>query len=180
MDKDKDEKMKEFTISGVSFVPQLWKPKKNLDRLLVYIDEAAKAGAQVIATPEGILDGYITKDLEKNKVREIDKGSKGYRQRLARFRKRQIALACEIRDNGIPRLCEKAKEHGIYLFANTLDIRRGRSVHNTTFVVDPDGRIIGKYDKIHATFEVVNTLGKKHRVFDTPYAPIGVLICADR
>lgn len=172
--------MKKFTISGISFMPQLWKPKKNLDQLLVYIDEATKAGAQVIATPEGILDGYITKDLEKNKIREIDKGSKGYRQRLARFKKRQAALAEDIRDACIPRLCAKAEEHGVYLFANTLDIRKGRSVYNTTFVIDPNGRIIGKYDKIHAAFEVVNTLGKAHRVFETPYAHIGTLICADR
>ena len=27
--------MKEFAISGISFMPQLWKPKKNLDRLLL-------------------------------------------------------------------------------------------------------------------------------------------------
>ncbi len=172
--------MERFTISGISFMPQLWKPKKNLDQLLVYIDEAAKAGAQVIATPEGILDGYITKDLAKNKIRESDKGSEGYRQRLARFKKRQVALAGEIRDTCIPRLCAKAEEHSVYLFANTLDIRKGRSVYNTTFVIDPNGRIIGTYDKIHGAFEVVNTLGKAHRVFETPYAPIGVLICADR
>ena len=172
--------MKAFTISGISFVPELWKPKKNLDRLLGYVDEAVQAGAQVIATPEGILDGYITKDLEKNKIREIDRDSKGYRQRVNRFKKRQTALAREIRETCIPPLLEKAKEHGVYLFANTLDIRKGQSVYNTTFVIDPDGRIMGKYDKIHAAFEVVNVLGKEHMVFETPYASLGVLICADR
>lgn len=161
-------------------MPQLWKPRQNLKVLLGHIDETVRAGAQVIATPEGILDGYITKDLEKNKIRESDKDSKGYRQRLARFKKKQTALACEIGETCIPKLCEKAKEHGVYLFANTLDIRKGRSVYNTTFVIDPNGRVIGKYDKIHAAFEVVNTLGKEHLVFETPYAPIGVLICADR
>jgi predicted amidohydrolase len=57
--------MKTFTISGISFMPQLWKPEKNLDTLLGYIDKAAQAGAQIIATPEGVLDGYITKDLKK-------------------------------------------------------------------------------------------------------------------
>ena len=50
----------------------------------------------------------------------------------------------------------------------------------TTFVIDPKGEIIGKYDKIHADFEVVNELGKEHSVFKTKYAPIGVLVCADR
>ena len=60
--------MKAFTISGISFMPQLWKPKKNLDRLLGYVDEAATAGAQVIATPEGILDGYITPDYPRRGI----------------------------------------------------------------------------------------------------------------
>jgi predicted amidohydrolase len=92
----------------------------------------------------------------------------------------QKALAREIRKTCIPRLCEKAKEHGVYLFVNTLDIRKSQTVYNTTFVIDADDSIMGKYDKIHAAFEVVNTLGKEHIIFETPYARIGVLVCADR
>ena len=75
---------------------------------------------------------------------------------------------------------KKAKELAVYLFANTLDVRKNAAVFNTTFVIDPQGKIVGKYDKIHAGFEVVNRLGRGYPVFETPYAPIGVLICADR
>ena len=172
--------MKPFTIAGISFWPKVWKAKSNLKELVKYLRQAADMGAQVVATPEGVLDGYITRDLEKMKIRETDKGSKGYKTRLVQFKKKQLALADEIKKDCIPALQEEARNLGIYLFANTLDRRRGDSVYNTTFVMDPRGKIVGKYDKIHAKFEVVNTLGKGYPIFNTPFADIGVLICADR
>ena len=172
--------MKPFAIAGVSFWPDLWKPKRNLKRLLGHVREAAGMGAEVIASCEGSLDGYITRELPKHKIRPEDRGSKGYARRLAAFRKRQLALADEIKAECIPAVRAAAAELGVHLFVNTLDRRRGKSVYNTSFVIDPAGEIVGKYDKIHALFEVVNTLGRGHYVFQTPYAPIGVLICADR
>jgi len=172
--------MKPFTIAGVSYWPALWKPKRNLKQLLKYVRQAAGMGAEVIASCEGSLDGYITRDLRKHKIRPEDRGSKGYARRLAAFRKRQLSLADEIKAECIPAVRAAAAELGVHLFVNTLDRRRGRSVYNTTFVIDPAGEIVGKYDKIHALFEVGNTLGRGHYVFQTPYAPIGVLICADR
>ncbi len=172
--------MKAFTIGAVSFQPELWEPKKNLRQLLGLIDEAAQCGAQVIATPEGILDGYITRELVRLKIREVDRASKGFDQRLARFRRRQVALAKKIKQTCLPALHKKAAEHGVYLFANTLDVRRRDAVFNTTFVIGARGELLGTYDKVHAAFEVTNRLGKGYPVFETPYAPIGVLICADR
>jgi predicted amidohydrolase len=172
--------MKPFVIAGISFWPRLWKPQLNLKKLLKYLEQAAEMGAQVIATPEGVIDGYITKDLAKNKLRPEQRHTKGYAQRLKQFKKRQLALADEIKKECIPAIREKVTRLGVYLFVNTLDRRRGDSVFNTTYVINPQGKIQGKYDKIHAAFEVVNTLGKGHYVFQTPYTPIGVVVCADR
>jgi len=172
--------MKPFRIAGVSFWPEMWKPRKNLDQLLKHIRCAAEMGAEVIAGCEGSLDGYITRDVKRLKIRREDRQGKGYAQRLGRFQARQLALADEIKARCIPAVQAEAAGLGVWLFVNTLDRRRGKSVYNTTFVIDPTGEIVGKYDKVHADFEVVNTLGRAHRVFETPYAPIGVLICADR
>jgi len=172
--------MKPFTIAGVSFWPELWKPRKNLARLLEYVRQAAKTGAEVIATPEGVLDGYLTRELQKHRIRPADRNSTGFARRREAFRKRQLVLAEKIKVTCIPALRAEAERLGVYLFVNSLDLRGSKSVYNTTFVIDPRGRIAGKYDKVHADFEVVNKLGRAHRVFRTPYAPIGVLICADR
>ena len=172
--------MKPFNIAGVSFVPEYWKPQKNLKQLLKYIRQAGEMGGEVIATCEGSLDGYITRELKRFKITQADEGSKGYAARLSKFKARQLELAEKIKEKCIPSVQAEAANLGVWIFVNTLDKRRGRAVYNTTFVIDPAGEIVGKYDKIHAAFEVVNALGKKHKVFKTPYADIGVLICADR
>ena len=88
--------MSPFNLCGITFMPDLWKPKKNLKTLLTHIDEAADGGADVIASCEGVLDGYITKDLPKTRIDPKHKGSRGYAGRVAKFRKRQEALAAEI------------------------------------------------------------------------------------
>lgn len=172
--------MKPFTIGGLSFVPELWKPGKNLKKILTYIDEAADKGAQVIATFEGAVDGYVTRDLKKHRINDVHRHTKGFKTRAKAFHKRQVALAKEIKETCIPALREKAKERSVFLFPNTLDLRRKTSIYNTTFVIDPKGKVIGKYDKIHAFFETGNCIGKSYPVFETPWAPIGVQICADR
>jgi predicted amidohydrolase len=172
--------MKPFRIAGISFWPELWKPRENLRQIREYLPLAVEQGAQVVATCEGSLDGYITRDLEKHRIRPVDRRTRGFRQRVARFRQRQVRLARRIRDEILPQVRALAAEHGVYLFVGGLDLRGGRRVYNTTFVIDPAGELIGKYDKVHARFEVVNALGGGFPVFQTPFAPIGVLICADR
>ena len=172
--------MKPFKIAGVSFWPEMWKTQKNLREVLTHIRTAAEMGADVIATPEGIIDGYITRDLVRRKIRWEHKHLPGWAKRVEVFRAKQLALADRIKARCIPPLQAEAARLGVWLFANTLDRRRGKSVYNTTFVINPAGKIVGKYDKIHAGHEVVNKIGRAHRVFETPFASIGVLICADR
>lgn len=172
--------MKRFMIAGISFWPELWKAKKNTNRLVKILEDVREAGANVVATPEGILDGYVCKEAEKRKISEKYRGSKDYRKRLAQFKAKERSLARKIRQVYLPVVCQKVSSLGLHLFLNTLDIRDDNDVFNTTFYIGPDGLIRGKYDKVHADFEVGIRLGKGYVVFRTPYSNIAVLICADR
>ncbi len=171
--------MKPFRIAGISFWPELWKAKANLKQIVGFLPRAVEAGAQVIATCEGSLDGYITRDLTKHRIRLEDSNTRGFKQRVATFRKRAVSLARRIRDECIPVLQTEAAKYGVYLFAGGLDLR-GNAMFNTSYVIDPTGEVIGKYDKIITDFEVINQVGDGYPIFQTPYAPIGVCICADR
>jgi predicted amidohydrolase len=158
--------------------------KENLDRLIPFYRKAVADGAQIVATVEGCLDGYPTKELPKRRLQsglpQKTVRSAAYKKRFAAFKKKQLALADRIKSDCLPALIEETKSLGVYLFVNTLDRRRGESVYNTTFVINPKGKVIGKYDKIHAAFETGNICGKTYSIFETDYGPIGVLICADR
>ena len=176
--------MSRVKIAGISFVPEMWEEKKNLDRLIKHYRQAVSDGAQIVASCEGSLDGYPTRELPERRLQQglpaRTVKSAAYKKRFAAFKKQQLALADRIKENCIPALIEETKSLGVYFFLNTLDRRRGDSVYNTTFVINPKGKVIGKYDKIHAAFETGNTCGETYSIFETDYGTIGVLICADR
>ena len=57
----------------------------------------------------------------------------------------------------------------------------GEDRYNTAVLIDPDGKLIGKYRKHRLGHESVrNTPGTETPVFNTPFGKIGIMICADR
>ena len=57
----------------------------------------------------------------------------------------------------------------------------GEKFYNTAILIDPDGKILMKYRKIH-TLDLVQDLystGSSLSVVDTPLGKIGMNICAD-
>ena len=80
-----------------------------------------------------------------------------------------------------------AKELGVVIVASLFEKRAQGIYHNTTAVIDADGRYLDKYRKMHipddpAYFEkfyfTPGDLG--YKVFNTKFATIGVLICWDQ
>jgi N-carbamoylputrescine amidase len=80
-----------------------------------------------------------------------------------------------------------ARENKIVIIASLFEKRTQGIYHNTTAVIDADGKYMGKYRKMHipddpAFYEkfyfTPGDLG--YKVFDTKYAKIGVLICWDQ
>ena len=137
----------------------------NLQRAIQGIKDAAAKGAQIICLQELFTSLYFcdVEDYENFKLAEAIPGPTT--EALSK-------VAAELKVVVIASLFEK-RAQGIY--------------HNTTAVIDADGKYLGKYRKMHipddpAFYEkfyfTPGDLG--YKVFETKYAKIGVLICWDQ
>lgn len=134
----------------------------NYQRVEPMIREATAHGAKIVCTTECFLDGYAIADksipLEQYRALGEPIPSGKYFQRLAAL----------------------AKELKIHLIAGMTEAD-GESRFNTSVLIGPDGRLLGKYRKQKLEHELVrNTPGEKSPVFETPYGRVGMMICADR
>ena len=106
--------------------------------------------------------------------------------------KQKCAEAEEIPGPTTDRMISKAARHGMYIVAGSIT-ETGPTpdkVYNTCVVIDPDGRIVGKYRKIHL-FDIVVEGQKPYResasvipgeeavIVDASPATIGLTICYD-
>lgn len=134
----------------------------NYRRVEPMIREAAANGADVVVTTECFLDGYAIADksIPLDTYRAL-----GEPIPQGRYFRRLAALADEL---------------DIHLVAGMLEAD-GDLRCNTVVLLNPDGDLVGKYHKQYLEHEIVrNTPGYASRVHDTPFGPVGLLICADR
>lgn len=134
----------------------------NLRRLEPMVREAARGGARIVVTTECFLDGYAIKD------KSIP---------LAEYR----ALGEPIPDGKyFQKLAALAGELKIHLVAGMTEADGGLR-YNTSVLIGPDGKLIGKYRKHALEHELVrNTPGTNTPAFDTGLGRLGMMICADR
>jgi N-carbamoylputrescine amidase len=140
-------------------------PEANFKKTIVKIREAAKKGAQIICLQELFKSLYFcdVEDYENFKLAEAIPGPS-----TQEFEK-------------------LAKELNVVIIASLFEKRTSGLYHNTTAVIDADGKYLGKYRKMHIPddpgyFEkfyfTPGDLG--YKVFDTKYGKLGVLICWDQ
>ena len=143
-------------------------PAANLSALEGAIGEAAAGGAEMLFTPE--MSGLLDRDSARasNKLRPEDE------------------------DEVLAGLREVAQRHGIWLHIGSLAILVGDGkVANRGFVIDREGQIRARYDKIHL-FDVDLPSGESWResntysagkdvvvVNGTPIGKLGLTICYD-
>jgi predicted amidohydrolase len=78
-------------------------------------------------------------------------------------------------------LSAKARQHHTWVSMSLLE-RAGDDVFNTAVLVDREGRIAGKYRKVHLPLEEAErgvTPGREYAVFDTDFGKVGMLVCWD-
>jgi len=139
--------------------------RANLDKAVARIEEAAKAGADIICLPELFLSHYFCQRTDP-----------------ALF-----DLAEEIPGPTTERLGSLAKALGKVIVASLFERRSAGVFHNTAVVFDSDGALMGLYRKMHIPDDPLyyekyyftpGDLGFK--VFPTRPAKVGTLVCWDQ
>lgn len=152
-------------IATVNF-PAVWGDKKrNLSRILDYIDIAGREGVQMLIFPETALTGY-----------DVEAGDMPVEERMHR------RLAETIPGNATDRVCELSKKYDMYVVFGMAerDVEDATKVYNAAAVCGPQG-LIGSCRKLHLPFAEALWAcpGEKPFLFDTPWGPVSVSICYD-
>jgi N-carbamoylputrescine amidase len=138
---------------------------ENLEKAIVKIREAASAGAQIVCLQELFRSQYFCRE-----------------ERADLF-----DLAESIPGESTEALGRIAKEHGIAIVASLFEKRATGLYHNTAALLNPSGELQGIYRKMHIPDDPLyfekfyftpGDLGFK--VFETPFANIGILVCWDQ
>ncbi len=142
-------------------------PRANRATVLAMIEDAARAGAAYVLTPE------MTNIMEA-----------GHERLFA-------AIVDEEADPTLAAAREAARRHSIYIHIGSLAVRVSPDkAANRSFVVDRRGEVVARYDKIHM-FDVDLADGESYResrnyrageravVADLPWGRLGVTICYD-
>ncbi len=140
---------------------------ENIEVTSRLVREAKAQGAQFIATPENTT------------LMAPDGGAKLERS------------FSEDKDPALPAFRALAEELGIWLLIGSLAIKVSETkTANRSFLIDPKGRVMARYSKIHL-FDVDLPSGEKYResntvaggdeavVAETPWGSVGLTICYD-
>lgn len=77
--------------------------------------------------------------------------------------------------------CSQAKDHKLHLVVGLLE-RDRQAVYNVAVLIDPEGKILGKYRKVclpRTEVEAGITPGSEYPVFETRFGKVGMMICYD-
>ncbi|MCA1556216.1 MAG: acyltransferase, partial [Acidobacteria bacterium] len=140
-------------------------PAANMKKAIARIGEAAGRGAQVVCLQELFRSQYFcqTEDIELFKLAETIPGP------------------------STEALCKVARKHKIVIVASLFEKRAAGLYHNTAVIIDTDGKIAGKYRKMHIPDDPLyyekfyftpGDLGFASH--DTEFGKIGTLVCWDQ
>ena len=140
-------------------------PRANLKKAIGRISEAAKKGAQIVCLQELFRSQYFcqNEDIKNFKLAETIPGP------------------------SIEALIKVARQKKIVIVASVFEKRTAGIYHNTAVVIDANGKIAGKYRKMHIPDDPLyyekfyftpGDLG--FRTHETKYGKIGALVCWDQ
>jgi predicted amidohydrolase len=142
-------------VGAVYLRPANSTPEKNMDLWCAKVDEAGKLGLDFVCLGEAIL--------------QVGTRASG------------VDVAEAIPGPSTERLGAAAKKNRVWVVAGLYE-RSGSRIYNTAVLLDRDGRLAGKYRKVHLPREEWTkgiTPGTEYPVFKTEFGTIGIQICYD-
>ena len=139
----------------------------QIERTLKYIDEAGKAGVQLLCMQEIFTGPYFCAEQNPRWYESVEKIPEGPTTKLMQ---------------------EYAKRYSMVIVVPLYEEDSAGIYYNTAAVIDADGTYLGKYRKNHIPHVAPGFWEKYYfrpgnlgyPVFDTRYAKVGVYICYDR
>lgn len=150
-------------VAQIKVYPEKGKMGANHKKLTSVLRDIEKnEDVDVVVTPEGFLDGYVS--TEKSVTKEdmvkyaIDPLKSEYTRAVSNWARRNRAW--------VVYGCTRKAKDGIF---------------NTALIYNRSGLLVGMYDKLHLqTHDHKYTPGKHLHVYGSDFGPFGVMICADR
>src|SRR5215468_12655980 len=102
-------------------------PEKNFARAIEFIRDAARQGAAIVCLPELFRSEYFCQTEDH----------------------KNFDLAEEVPGRSTDALEEVARETGTVIVASLFEKRSAGLYHNTAAIIDSNGKLLGKYRKMH-------------------------------
>ena len=140
-------------------------PETNFARAVEFIRDAAKKDAQIVCLPELFRSQYFCQTEDH----------------------KNFELAEEIPGRSTSALGDVARENGVVIIASLFEKRSAGVYHNTAAVINADGKLLGKYRKMHIPDDPLyhekfyftpGDLG--FQAWQTQRGKIGVCVCWDQ
>ncbi len=145
-------------VATVNFQPHsVGDSRASVAAYIPYLEQAGRNGADIVCIGEGINMAGVSEGRSYSQVAEPIPGP---------------ATAM---------LGEVARKYGMYIIG-ALGELDGPAIYNTAVLIDREGRVTGKYRKVHLPREEIEagvTPGNAYPVFDTDFGRIGMMICWD-
>ena len=151
-----------FNVATLTVMPEFADKAANYAVFERLARQAAAAGADLVVTTEGFLDGYL-----------------GDSTRMTR--EQMPGHAEPIDGPWLRKVAALARELKIHVIIGFAELRDGK-VYNTAALFGPDGALVGRYRKTHLAGGESELFehGRELPVFDTALGRMGILICFDR
>ncbi len=149
-------------VSVVQMECELGNVKANMEKVLFYSSQAKKEGSDLVVFPEMIDTGY-SMDVIKKHASTWDKNNNNSPYSI---------------------ISKAASENKLHIICNISE-KEDDKFFNTSLCVNPDGKLIGKYRKIHlADYPPLNegsciTPGENLEIIEINNIKFGLLTCYD-